>query len=494
MIDTTTAGTLSRGRFQNSRAALSVALVPVVLIVLGVASTSLYFWGRDLHRFTQWVAAFITLFIAQLALYAFACYAVQRWSEYSSDAAKWVTVALVFLFAAASRAVLVTQRPYLSSDVYRYVWDGHVQAAGINPYRYVPEAAELAGLRDDKIYPNINGEDRQWRSPYPPVSQGIFLAISRIVPLSVTAFKSAISMFDMLTVLLLMIVLARSGIDPARAIIFAWHPLVIFEGAHSGHIEAVYIAFLTFGLLAWSGRRYAVTGIALALATLVKFYPALLLPVFLVAKPEMLSTTTSRHGTESARPTVGKRLPGKDNLAMLVGFCATIVLAYAPYWSVGSNSFWFLRGYVEEEGFVQTGARYFLLDAARKVMPIPTNLFLVLAATALIAVAILQLVRVQRDARDVARGALALIGTYLFLTTPRYAWYYVWLVPFMCFSPSAGWLYLTGASALLYLVWYTPLVYPDVPLWLGASLYLPALVWLVWERFGRPNRPDSVQG
>ena len=28
--------------------------------------------------------------------------------------------------------------PLLSSDIYRYVWDGKVQAAGINPYRYVP--------------------------------------------------------------------------------------------------------------------------------------------------------------------------------------------------------------------------------------------------------------------------------------------------------------------------------------------------------------------
>jgi Gpi18-like mannosyltransferase len=296
------------------------------------------------------------------------------------------------------------------------------------------------------------------------------------------------SSFDVLTVLLLMIVLARSGIDPARAIIFAWHPLVIFEGAHSGHIEAVYIAFLVLALLAWSHRRHASTGIALALATLVKFYPALLLPVFLVAKPETLSAATSRHDQQSARSSVFTRLIRKGNLAMLIAFGATIVLAYAPYWGAGSNSFWFLRGYVEEEGFVQTGARYFLLDAARKVISIPTNVFLVVAAAFLIAVTIFWLLRVKRDVSDVARGALALIGTYLLLTTPRYAWYYVWLVPFLCFAPSLGWLYLTCASVLLYLVWYTPLVYPDVPLWLGASLYVPTLGWLVWERFSNAKR------
>jgi len=475
----------SRGRLQKSRSALSVAFVPVALFVLGAASTSLYFWGRDLHRFTQWIAAYISLFIGQLALYVLACYAVQRWSDRSTRAAKWVTVALVIFFAATSRAVLVPQRPYLSSDVYRYVWDGHVQSAGINPYRYVPEAAELSGLRDDKIYPNITREDKQWRSPYPPVAQVVFLAIARIGPMSVTAFKAAMSSFDLLTGLLLMLVLARSGIDPARAIIFAWHPLVIFEGAHSGHIEAVYIAFLSLALVAWSSRKHALTGVALALATLVKFYPALLLPVFIVAGPEALSAKTSQHDEEPARSRFVSRVIHKGNLAMLVAFGATIMLAYAPYWSAGSNSFAFVRGYVEEEGFVQSGARYFLLDAVRKVVSIPTDVFLVFAAACLMAVAVWWLLRVKRDASDVARGALALIGTYLLLTTPRYAWYYVWLIPFLCFAPSLGWLYLTCASVLLYLVWYTPLVYPEVPLWLGASLYVPTLAWLALERFNR---------
>jgi alpha-1,6-mannosyltransferase len=480
-----TEGGPQAGNMQKSRTALSVAFVPVALFVLGAASTSLYFWGRDLHRFTQWIAAYISLFIGQLALYVLACFAVQRWSDRSTRAAKWVTVALVIFFAAASRAVLVPQRPYLSSDVYRYVWDGHVQSAGISPYRYVPEAGELSGLRDDKIYPNITREDKQWRSPYPPVAQVVFLAAARIRPMSVTAFKAAMSSFDLITILLLMLVLARSGIDPARAIIFAWHPLVIFEGAHSGHIEAVYIAFLALALLAWSSRKHALTGIPLALATLVKFYPALLLPVFLVARPEALSAKRSHHDEEPARSSFVTRVIHKGNLAMLVAFGATIMLAYAPYWSAGSNSLAFVRGYVEEEGFVQSGARYFLLDAVRKVVSIPTDVFLVFAAACLMAVTIWWLLRVKRDVSDVARGALALIGTYLLLTTPRYAWYYVWLVPFLCFAPGLGWLYLSCASVLLYLVWYTPLVYPEVPLWLGASLYVPTLAWLAWERFNR---------
>ena len=63
--------------------------MPAALFVLGAASTSLYFWGRDLHRFTQWLAAYIGLFIGQLALYLLATYVVLRWSDRSSRFARW---------------------------------------------------------------------------------------------------------------------------------------------------------------------------------------------------------------------------------------------------------------------------------------------------------------------------------------------------------------------------------------------------------------------
>ncbi|MEO6924825.1 MAG: hypothetical protein ABI142_13440, partial [Bryocella sp.] len=49
-----------------------------------------------------------------------------------------VTLWIVLVFAVAMRAVAITSAPILSSDIYRYVWDGLVQHAHVNPYRYVP--------------------------------------------------------------------------------------------------------------------------------------------------------------------------------------------------------------------------------------------------------------------------------------------------------------------------------------------------------------------
>jgi hypothetical protein len=484
MINTSKPTAPVRSQSTESPVKLSTLVIPLALLGLGAGSAWLYFWGRDLHRFTQWIAAYLGLFIGQLAFYLVACYLVLRWPALPSRGARWATLAVVLFFAVGFRAVLVMQRPYLSADVYRYVWDGHVQAAGINPYSYVPEAVELSGLRDDKIYPNITADDKQWFSPYPPVAQVVFLAVSLIRPMSVTAFKATMATFDLVAILLLMLVLARSGLDPARAIIFAWHPLLIFESAHSGHVEAVFIACLALALVAWSSRKHALTGVALALATLVKVYPALLLPAFLIARPNGSCSEGAQRSEQSNGTSAGRRLGRvvhKNNLTVLASFAATIVLAYMPYAGAGRNVFGFLGRYTQEEGFVQSGARYFLLDAVRKLLPIPTIVFVTLAAAFFIGVAVWWLFTVKRNAVDVAQGAMVLIGSYLVLTTPRYAWYYAWLIPFLCLVPRIGWLYLTCASALLYLLWYTPLVYPGISLWLGACLYIPTFAWLIRE-------------
>src|SRR5262249_50809691 len=60
----------------------------------------------------------------------------------------------------------------------RSVGDGGVQAAGINPFLYVPTAGALAGLRDAAIYPFTNRADYP-PTMYPPTSQAVFYLITR---------------------------------------------------------------------------------------------------------------------------------------------------------------------------------------------------------------------------------------------------------------------------------------------------------------------------
>ncbi|MEN3335960.1 MAG: alpha,6-mannosyltransferase [Blastocatellia bacterium] len=479
-------------RFERAR---SIA-VPVSLLIIGAAMFGLCWWARDLHRFTQWVAAYIWLFIGELAMCVLACGIVLKWNRHSSPVARWLTLGIILVFAIALRATLVPQRPYLSSDVYRYAWDGHVQTHGINPYRFAPAAPPLDPLRDKdhypnvaKIYPNINRANLP--TPYPPGAQLFYLLVGWLQPLNVTAFKAAAMIFDLITILALMWTLSRARLDPARAILFAWHPLPIWEGAHTGHLEAAFMMLLALALLAWTGRRHWLTGMLLGLAAAVKYYPALVLPAFLRSNESVNQVPRAGASNEPSGVPMKARLIAavratlfnKANLGMLGGFASTLVAVYLPYIWTGATGFASLSNEFNEEGFNGTGARYFALGLIHHIAPLSTTLFLIIAAALLGGLAVWWAIRTKAGVVAVARGAATLIGAYWLLTSPRYAWYYAWILPFLCFAPRLGWLYLTGAAVFMYFLWYEPLVYPDLPLWLGAIVYLPAVVWLVWEKW-----------
>jgi alpha-1,6-mannosyltransferase len=471
--------------------ALVASITAIVLIGIALAWT--YNWAGYLHRFTQGISLYIGLFIVQFSLYMGACYAVLHSVKARSHAATLAVVVVIIAFSALFHSELFSQPPYLSTDAYRYVWDGRVQAAGINPFRYIPDSPELAPLRDDRIFPNINRADYA-PTPYPPVAQMIYLAVYLVKPFSVTALKAAVSLFDMITILAVILVLLKLRMDPARVVVFAWHPLLMWEGAHSGHVDPAFIACLALALLAWSYRKPTLTGITLALATLIKLYPMMLLPVFLLDPDDLENgrapTLRRGHLISDTLARIRAVLINKQSLRTIAAFVVTIVLCYLPYLTVGSGVFGYLTGYFQEEGFVDSGGRYFPLALIRTLVPIPTTVYTVAAALGLGAMGLWWLIRQKRDARDVAVGSLAMIGLYLVLTTPRYPWYFCWIVPFLCFAPRAGWLYLTGATVLLYTLWFIPNQYPNLPIWLGAAMYIPTLSLLAWDHFRKGHGLD----
>ncbi|MGL3108822.1 hypothetical protein [Bradyrhizobium sp. BR 1432] len=118
------------------------------------------------------------------------------------DRALW----LIFGLAIVLRAYVLAFDPLLSNDIYRYVWDGRVQAAGINPYRYFPAHEALASLRDGAILPHINRADSAV-TIYPPVAQFFFLVVTRIGE-SVTTMRLALLGCEAVTVTMIMLAAA----------------------------------------------------------------------------------------------------------------------------------------------------------------------------------------------------------------------------------------------------------------------------------------------
>src|SRR5262249_10892434 len=139
-------------------------------------------------------------------------------------------IGFLLLCGGLFRATLIPRAPDLSDDLYRFLWDGRVAAAGISPYRFAPDAPELADI-DPAL--RAQGGHRDMRTVYPPVSQAVFreaVSAGRAAPYALKIFFSAA---DLAVVALL----ARSGVPSARwaAALYAFHPLAITESAGQGH-------------------------------------------------------------------------------------------------------------------------------------------------------------------------------------------------------------------------------------------------------------------
>jgi alpha-1,6-mannosyltransferase len=370
------------------------------------------------------------------ALLQCAVYAVAVWLILSRGGSR-TALPVIITTAVLARAIALLAPDALSTDVYRYIWDGRVQAAGINPYRYVPADPALAFLRDAEIYPNIN---RLEYAPtvYPPVAQMIFFLASRIQETG-TAIKLAMVGFEAVTIGAILALLRRDGLPPERVLIYAWHPLPIWEFAGAGHIDAAAIALLCLALLAATRERPIAAGAALALAALVK-------PFALVLAPALWK---------------------KWDLRMPAAFACVMLACYAPYLGVGWRIFGFLGGYGSEEGYLEGGG-FFLTTLLRHLgVPVPAGAFsAAIVLTILAGIAIFVALRPRREPVEPWPPVL-LAAAFLVLLSPHFAWYFAWVLPLLCRQLYLPLLYLTLACFILYL--------PEIKDWAD---YFKAGLWL----------------
>ena len=238
-----------------------------------------------------------------------------------------------------------------------------MQAAGINPYRYIPADPHLGFLRDSTIYPHINRREYA-HTIYPPGAQMLFFLITRIGE-SVRWMKAAMTGLELLTVWILVKLLTDLGLRREQVLIYAWHPLLLWEVASSGHVDGAALPLIALALLLYIRHKPLATGIALGAATLIKLYPIVLFPALY------------------------RRSAWRD-WKMPAAVFGLVAAGYASYASVGRGILGFLPEYAKEEG-MESGSRYFLLTLARHTLhreTLPTGIFYVFAALLLLGLAL----------------------------------------------------------------------------------------------------------
>ncbi len=349
---------------------------------------------------------------------------------------------IVVLVAIAARFALAAEPPLISDDVQRFVWDGRVQAAGINPYRFAPADPALARLRDAEIWPRVNRPET--RTIYPPSNEIAFVAADRAGLRGVRAIKVLWLALEALAIALLVALLLRAGLPAGRAVLYAWHPLALVELAWSAHPDALVLVPVLCALLAWHGGRRARLGTAIAVAALAKFVPVLLLAA------------------------LHRRLGPRGLLAAAL----TAGALYAPYATAGTAAL----GSFDNYAMARYGSGPFAwLEAAGLGDGLARGLLLLALAGATAAIA----ARPPDDLRGAARACALLLGAALLASHNVRPWYLLWCLPLLCIVPLRGLLWATATVPLLYVTasngrWVDPLL-------ASAIVWGPALALLAHE-------------
>jgi len=398
------------------------------LLALAVGLAAIFYHLSRQPDLQSHVPEFVALTLGAGVLYLLGVYLVESFALGPG------ALLIILAGAVAFRLLLLPLPLSLSSDVYRYQWEGRVQRAGINPYTAYPAAPSLSSFQDPE-HPLQVG--RTTPTLYPPLSERSFSWVE-----TVSGYKRLYTGLDLASVVVLLMLLAIRKLPLQRVLAYAWNPTVVVSFAMCGHHDSLAILTLLAAIFLIISERRILSIVFLALSFLSKFFALLLLPVFL-----------------------------KRTRCVYAGlFGALVVLAYARYADAG----WKLL-----DGLSQYAAGWEGNDSLFRMILAAGNSKT--QAQLLVAVMMLALVAYALKQRmEPLRAGFFLTAGLLLLSPNAFPWYFTWTIPFLCFYPSRPWLLMTVTCVL----GYSPVVpyaagqpYKDSPLILVLE-YAPVLVWL----------------
>jgi hypothetical protein len=470
-------------------------LATLGLLAIAVALGTIFrSWSRQ-SDFDQHVPEFVALALLAGTLYVVAVYLVETFQL--GLAALLIILASALVFRAY---LLPLDPPPLSDDVYRYQWEGRVERARINPYTVTPAKPGFSRLEDPA---HRIRTARDIPTIYPPLSEFAFSWVS-----TVTGYKRLFTGLDLATVAVILLALAALEKPLPRVLTYAWNPTVIVSFALCGHHDSLAILTLVAACLFIITQRRTLSFAFLALSSLSKFFPAVLLPVFLAtvrrgwqAKPasDIGAGVYGRSPDEIGGLSLARADPacgfgaterGDKPIRTLwayAGICAAVVcIAYLPYIGAGRSLFLGLSKYAAIWEANDSFFRLLLVAGNTK------DQAKLIAGVILLGLVIYAI----KQHMELLRACLFLVATLLLLSSNAFPWYFTWSIPFLCFYPAAPWLLMTVTAVL----GYAPVVgyaagqpYIHSPFILALE-YAPVYLWLAyvgWREICREPSPRA---
>ena len=366
---------------------------------------------------------FIAIQLVESLLYIVCCFLITR--PTTGDAPTRRLMLLIWVAGIAFRLTVVGMDPTLSDDLNRYRWHGKLQAAGGNPYRETPADPRWESLRDATY---IRGSTAGAFPPsMGPCSSRCTRAItawwrgSRLTSFDRSGCSNCpFALLELGVALALVRLLAVMGLPRQWVLIYLWSPLMVVEFWAQGHNDPVAVLFVLLALAAALQSRWSWAFTWLALAALTKFWPAILLPFFLLRQ-------------EKGR-WVFRWKPA------LISIPIAVVVSW-PYFDGIWHVQELLRGFLG--GWRNNDSLYGLLYALagedfHRGTTLVTGLLIVGLAT------------LWWKHMPLVESALWAVVLLLFLSANCFPWYLSWLLPFLAVYPNAALLLWTALISLSY--------------------------------------------
>lgn len=378
-------------------------------------------WLDDLERHAvEFIAAYLVMSI----FYIVCCFLITR--PVSDLRGGGRLLGLIWAAGLVFRLTVFPLDPGLSEDLYRYRWQGKLQAAGGNPYTETPEDPRWQELRD-ATWPRVNRKNLP--SVYGPVLEHLYNGYYRLATWvepdesrQAWLFKIPFALLELGVAAVLSRLLAAMSLPRHWLLIYLWSPLVVVEYWAQGHNDPLAILLVLLALLAALKNRWHWAFAALTAATLSKFWPAVLFPFFLLQRVEGRWSFRWKSALVSLPIAVAVSWPylrGIYNVTELLE-------GFAGGWR-NNDSLYAIVYWAAEEDF-ERGA---------------------MMVTRLLAAALILLWSLQLPLVKAAKWAVVLL---LFFSANCFPWYLGWMIPFLAIYPNAALLLWTALVALAYQV------------------------------------------
>jgi hypothetical protein len=365
--------------------------------------------------------------------------------------------------------------PNLSQDFYRFIWDGHLVANGINPYVYTPnvvmENLAIAIPNAQELYQGMGGLSAKHYSNYPPLNQLIF---------SLATFFGGKSILSSLVFMRGTIILADIGIfyfgrkllknlnqSPQLIFWYFLNPLVIIELTGNLHFEGVMLFFFILSMFLLSIKKWQLAALILACSISIKLVPLLFLPLFI----NYLGWKKS---------VVFYLIIGVTSLLLFVPFYTSeFVHNYTETLSLWFSNFEFNAGLynVVKHTAVQFDAKpWELIRVYGQITPIVT----------IITVLLFAFLRKKQDLNTLLSSMMWVLAIYYFMATTVHPWYSIFLILLAIFTSYRFALVWSAAITLSYYAYSQPDFREN--LWLLALEYSTVFGFLFYEIVAYRNK------